>query len=445
MADTNPHNIGSDKTIVSLTALQRYHHQLLEALGLVHDTAAYKYKGTRTDFPEGVTSISGAIDSIYDLAKSGGVTFTAGKSDESKVAPIMFTDDDQTADNIVYINAKVGDNTFNIGLDTSSFVKDSVLKSVFLLTVVGSTTKTYKANGVDAAWGTEEGKDTLGGFIVDKDAVEALAEGTYFYYTWITDKGETGKEYQFTSISLKDVYGDIKGDDTYITYDKSTATISANTAVVNPVKGDDETVSYDVVYNSTAGKIVLTNTEDPTDIIEIPYIVGSDDDEAIKGKIEAEGYTNVEISGGTVSAEKVIPAPIEWKTQVWDEDEEEYVDTNVDALATTDNLKYVADKLQGQIDTLAQGTLTPGEITLDDEISKSEIQVANNKINIKIAVASEDEISALFQACVPPAESIEDESTANSGAPIFTTGEFAINVGEQPEGSETNITWTPVE
>lgn len=480
---------GTDKTVVNYTGLRRYHHQLLHALGLVQDTAEYQYKGSRgrwyvvengerkydgiSESTEGAQfeyesfeaeSISDAVDKIYDLAKSGGVTFAAGKSTAATGEPIMFAhthaaDEADTDKNTYFINAKVGDNTFNIGFDASEFVKDSVLKSVFLLTVEettaeSTTTKTYKANGAEATFGTDEdGKDTLGSFNVAKTAVEALEAGTYFYYTWITDNGEKGKEYQYTSISLKDVYGDISGDGTYIAYDKDTATISANTGKVGTK--DVTTIteySVEVVHASStaAGSVTVTPpAPEGQEASPVTYAIpaGSTAEAVLRDK----GYIVPEGSGDTITSATTSSTTKEWI----DVDANGNEVTNApDALATTDNVKEVASTLQSQIDTLKAGTLTPGDITLDDTIDASEIEVANNKINIKIAVASGDDISALFGAC--PGDEEEDEedepsndatsiaatSIVNSGNAIFEAGEYTINVGEEPANSNTDITWT---
>lgn len=464
MADTNPHNIGTDKVIVSLTALQRYHHQLLEALGLVQDTAAYQYDGTRDDFPEGVTTIAGAIDEIYDLAKSGGVTFNAGKSDKPTKADIKFehTHADGEADtdkNTYFINAKVGDDIVNIGFDASDFVKDSVLESVFILTVEGSDSdKTYKANGTTVT--LSDGK--LGTYNVDSTEVAALAAGTYFYYTWITTEGEKSDVYACTCISVKDMYGDLQGDGTYITYDEAEAKIKANTAEVKYVQVPGTPVPVRLGMDGTGFimNVTIGDGEDEEQI-DLGWQLTKDGDEdtytlatateELKSILEEKGYVvsndfaitdpndslwNLQIAG-TVAE----PGDGEWKAQVKDEDGN-YTDATDDALATTNNVKEVAQTLQDQIDTLAQGTLTPGEITLSDEIAKSNIDVANNKININIAVASETDINALFQKCASQAESISPISTVNGGTPITAPGEYTINVGEEPEGATTDITWT---
>lgn len=466
MADTNPHNIGTDKVIVSLNALQRYHHQLLEALGLVHDTGAYQYKGNRKD-AEGnpeftATSISAAIDSIYDLAKSGGVTFAAGYNEDATLDDVEFTADDVDTGNLYYINAQVGDDIVNIKLDASQFVKDSVLESVILLNVeIGTTTTTYKVNGKVASLDDEAGTLTVSDtdnktkiYHVDGSEVNDLETGTYFYYTWKVDNGEASAEdaedakdaieyYQFTCISLKDVYGDISGDDTYITYDKATATISANTGKVG-TKDVTTTTEYSVevvpASATAAGSVTVTPTvQEGQEASPVTYAIpaGSTAEAVLRDK----GYIVPEGSGDTITSATTSSTTKEWIDV--DADGNEVTDAP-DALATTDNVKEVASTLQSQIDTLKAGTLTPGEITLDDTIDASEIEVANNKINIKIAVASGDEISALFGACVPAndAESIAATSEVNGGEPITTPGEYTINVGEQPEGSETDITWT---
>lgn len=412
---------GTDKTVVNYTGLKRYHHQLLSALGLVQDTAEYQYKGTRGRWYvvendvkkyEGVTkdtpgaqfeyesfeasSISNAIDKIYDLAKNGSLTFGTGKSDDATKTYEFEkhthdeADSTDTDQNIYYIHANVGDEVVNIALDANDFVKDSVLDSVVLVTLE----KDVKGNISYIVDGGTPSTTAPAGFTEVK-------EGTYFHYTWIINNGEKGNTYKYTTISLKDVYGDIKGDDTYITYDKEKATISANTADVTSkiVDAEEQSVKFKIIPHD--GRILVYEqtgdgeySDEPFDEIEGTFI----DKASVKSTLAKNGYDLPDKGWDFPESSDVVAYGcqlIGGKT-TWEVDPEAESDTN---LATAENLANVASDLQDQIDTLAQGTLTPGEITLSSEIAKSNIDVANNKININIAVASETDINALFQKC----------------------------------------------
>lgn len=219
MAETKPKLVEYDK-------LKKYHQELIEKLGLVQYTGAYAYGGDRTDFPTSVTSIAKAVDEIYDLAKEGAIAFESGKSTVEGAQEVVFNSEDDADTNLYWINAKVGDNVVNIKLDATDFVKDSFLESVKLVTVtIEGGQKTFTPTLTD---------DEKTAF-ADKDA------GTYFFYTWKVTKGEAETETEYTVISLQDIYGDLKGDGSYIEFDKETSTISA---ITSGVKIDEETKGY---------------------------------------------------------------------------------------------------------------------------------------------------------------------------------------------------------
>lgn len=220
--------LNGDDKLVTLANLAQYNHKIISALGLVQDTGAYKYKGDRTDFPEDeVKNVSQALDNLFDMAKSGAIQFNSGKAEDATLADIEFNSEDGEESNIYWINAKVGDDIVNIKLDADAFAKDSFLESVVLVT---KETKEgaveYKVNGQPVSE-KPEGFDDEGG----------LSDGTYFHYTWKIDGGEKEASYEYTTISLKDIYGDLKGDE-YITYDAEKAQIQAQVA---PVKVTEET------------------------------------------------------------------------------------------------------------------------------------------------------------------------------------------------------------
>ena len=384
----NPHSIDmTNNKGVSYDALKRYHHSLLKALGLTQDTGVYKYAGERTDFPEGIESVSAALDALYDLAKDGAVTFSEGKhvkeEGESDPETVKFSTDDGEDTNLYWINAKVGDKYVNIEIDANNFVKDSVLKSVMLLNISGSTEettdRTYKVNGKDATYypanstsvsETEETEETAetsksGKLVVTETGdiyyvgsdVETLADGTYFYYTWITSDGEKGDSYSYTSVSLKDVYGDIKGDD-YIKFDSATAQIQAQVADVVDVKDDD------------TGK------------------------------------------------------------KIWTVNSEEGDDTN---LATAENVAAVATDLQDQIDNnkLVDGTVT---FSSSDDNSLT-VTADGNAYTLNLKMASDDDIDNLFVACAVETIDAEKKTDVENVADPANT---KLNV--YTEDAETGLT-----
>lgn len=218
--------LNGDDKLVTLSNLAQYNHKIIAALGLVQDTGAYKYNGTRDDFPEEVFTVGKALDELYDMAKEGSLQFHSGWSKDAKTT-IDFKSDDNEETNLYWIHANVGDEIVNIKIDANRFIKNSVLENVTLVTkIVGEDgSVTYKVNGVEAEKPT--------GFDNDGE----LSAGTYFFYTWKVDGGETGTtETAYTSISLKDIYGDLKGDG-YVRFDSETATIGVNVADVE--KSDD--------------------------------------------------------------------------------------------------------------------------------------------------------------------------------------------------------------
>lgn len=259
----NPHPSLPGTKLVSQEALLRYHHTLIEKLGLVQDTAAYKYNGEREDFPQDeINSVGEALDKLYDMAKEGALTFGSGKAENATLDDVVFDTKDGEDSNLYWIHAQVGDDIVNIQLNADAFIKDSVLDSVVLVnlsTVEGE--KIYKVNGTEAVYSTETiaGKEvsvlTVGenkyyGFDEEND-------GTYFHYTWRIDEGKKGVGYTFTTISLKDVYGDLHDDGKgYVHYDKDTAEISVDTADV---------IGTDVVVDEETGETKKTWSVDSED------------------------------------------------------------------------------------------------------------------------------------------------------------------------------------
>lgn len=457
MAETNPHEITTGGKLVNYDALKRYHHALIEKLGLVQDTAAYQYNGERSDFPEDIKSIAKALDNVYDLAKSGAITFESGKADDSSASTVEFNSSDEEDSNIYWIHANVGDEVVNIKLDADDFVKDSFLKEAFILTVEtseveGTATTSYKVNGVEAEFGKDDKEnDTLGGKIVEKATIEAISEdGTYFAYTWALNEGEKGISYTTTTIAVKDIYGDLSADEDYIHFDETKNEFSAvvNEVVAKTTGG--ETKEYKVAYNATAGEIVLTEIADENpETIYIDFSSGKSGEELVadvKAELEEKGYTNVEV-GVSEDADLDVDGSVKKTvggTKTW-----EVSDSSIDGLVTAENLASVAQDLQDQIDeAISKMTLNDGVIVFDDDSSaESKLEVEEDSSNggihykLTLAIASDEDIEKLFNVC-GGAESISEISTVNNGETITAPGEYKINVGESPVGSTTDIKWT---
>lgn len=364
MADiNNPHGVSdvnaenTSPKLVSYDALLRYHHQLIAALGLVQDTAGYKYGengGTRTDFPEDVDSVAKTLDYLYDEVKKGAIEFASGYNAQA-VKDVEFESNDGEDTNVYWINATVGDDIVNIKLDADVFAQDKFLESVQVVTV-----KTDES-GTQTITSDKEGFNKEA-FIENAPKPEGvLLDGVYFFYTWITKTGEkqfetdedgniiTDEEgnaivkegdnpdiYEYSVIALKDIYGDIKGDD-YITFDNEKTQIKAQVAEVKAEDKEPTIVATipdgeDVETALTEAGIEFEKVETETEVegeTVITYVVKDADPAQL-----AELLPGVEISYTEVAGGK------EW-----------YVDSEDKTnLATAENLAEVANELQKQIE-----------------------------------------------------------------------------------------------
>lgn len=457
MAETNPHEITTGGKLVNYDALKRYHHALIEKLGLVQDTAAYQYNGERSDFPEDIKSIAEALDNVYDLAKSGAITFESGKADDSSASTVEFNSSDDEDSNLYWIHANVGDEVVNIKLDADDFVKDSFLKEAFILTVEtseveGTATTSYKVNGADATLvpSTEDAPATLGGKVVDAEAIEAIAEdGTYFAYTWALNEGEKGISYTTTTIAVKDIYGDLSADEEYIHFDETKNEFSAITNEVVAKTTEAEEVSVKFTINPHDGIINVYEQTGDGEYADEPFdtIYGSfSSKEEAEALLAANGY-NLPDEGWDFPESGSADAygtQLVGGTKTW-----EVSDSSVEGLVTAENLASVAQDLQDQIDeAISKMTLNDGEVVFDDDSSaESKLEVVEDSSNggvyykLTLAIASDDDINNLFNVC-GGAESISETSTVNGGEIITAPGEYKINVGETPAGSTTDIKWT---
>lgn len=455
MAETNPHEITTGGKLVNYDALKRYHHALIEKLGLVQDTAAYQYNGERSDFPEGIKSIAEALDNVYDLAKSGAITFESGKADDSSASTVEFNSSDEEDSNIYWIHAQVGDETVNIKLDADAFVKDSFLKEAFILTVEtseveGTATTSYKVNGADAEFDKDEdNNDTLGGKIVEKAIIDAIAEdGTYFAYTWALNEGEKGISYTTTTIAVKDIYGDLSADEDYIHFDETKNEFSAvvNEVVAKTTEAEEIPVKFTInthdgiinVYEQTGDG---EYADEPFDTIDGQFSSKED----VAALLAAKGYSiDNDYEYPENASADAYGNQLVGGTKTW-----EVSDSSIDGLVTAENLASVAQDLQDQIDeAISKMTLNDGDIVFDDDSSaESKLEVVEDSSNggvhykLTLAIASDDDIENLFNVC-GGAESISEISTVNNGETITAPGEYKINVGESPVGSTTDIKWT---
>lgn len=457
MADiNNPHGVSdvnaenTSPKLVSYDALLRYHHQLLAALGLVQDTAGYKYGengGERTDFPESVDSVAKTLDYLYDEVKKGAIDFTSGYNAQA-VKDVEFKSDDDEDTNIYWINATVGDDIVNIKLNADDFAQDKFLESVQLVTI--KTGLDADEDGVIDP-GTEGTKHYyIKGKEVDRptgfDEEGTDEDGTYFFYTWITKGGEKKDVYEYTEVSFKDIYGDIKGDD-YITFDNENTQIKAQVAEVKAKDKPSETITVATISDGEGVEEALTGAGIEFETVETEvegetvttYVVKDADPEQLAGILPEGTVINtkeVEVAGGK-----------EWYVDSTDE-------TN---LATAENLAEVANELQKQIEAndikvdpvvYSTGATTDETKTqlLIDKVEGEDGKTTTH-LGLNLNIMSDADIDGMFVLCgtttkTVTAEDVEEIMAMDDADALNTNVNLTSGETVEKLFDETNTTKT---
>lgn len=403
--------------LVTLANLALYNHTLIENLGLTQDNGAYAYGGTREDNPE-ATTVGKMLDELYDLVKAGSMTLGNGKNTTTQNADIVFEPVEGTND--YYINAKIGDDTFNIKLNADDFVKDSFLDSVAI--VKGSKNE-------------------------DETFTPSETGDAYFKFVWKTTNGngadnQNGQKSETTYIKTSDILGDLTAGNGIAINDGATISVKvAENTDDNSVKltsGNDgvkvevtsnkiasgttedgettwslESDNKSVIADATTTVAAINDLQGQIDDLEAKSIEGKNainvavkEDDATTQVIEltlADSYLSQSEDGLSVETGEVEFDPSTASTV------SEKFSGEDNELATTQEVAKVANELQGEIDSLNAASLVDGTAINDNTASGhtlTKLTVEDGKENagatyyeLKLATATDDEIAGLFAPC----------------------------------------------
>lgn len=224
-----------------------YNHNLITALGLTNDTAAYSYVSsgiTEAQAAAGTyakaTKAKLALDQLYDLvatALKNTYTYAGGKATAESgktTSTVSFTKDttgDQASLENYYIHVTDGSgNVTNIELDARDFVKDGMLVKTRL---VYNTT-----NSLSQTW--EEGKSMTADTLPSTAQLTKDEDHPYTFIELVTKKPkdpDAEQEFDYVFIKAEDLIGDLVAGDGI---NKSGLTLSVNISPTGGLKFDDK-------------------------------------------------------------------------------------------------------------------------------------------------------------------------------------------------------------
>lgn len=409
MADetNNPHgNTSTDAAKhISLELLNRYHHHMVDKLGLLNDNGKYYYGGQRedglnNDEINGQTSAQ-VLDWLFDNLKSGQLELNDGYTASATKDAVPFSEAD--AENKCYINAKIGDDTINIELDANNFLKDEHLVSVDIVSVTYDEDENvvYKKNGVaieELPTGVTPSKYT------DKDGVEHIVPEYFLYYTWETKNGKKESTYRYDTISFYEMSAQITTDD-YLVFRFNT--LYANTAYVEKENNTTPVTTTSASFDYGQG------SSSPVDADAFKFTL-EDGTELVVPGFHEEGSRNIEVVGSdgntynvylslTREATESMPDGT-WSWSIARIDGTSWEKTD-DGLIDAVDVAYVAQDLQDQIDevnkhnTLADGTVN---LAADESALTAKTTGEGSSYELDLPLASDDDIDALFNDCPRP-------------------------------------------